>query len=121
MQDFRKIMAWQKSHLLVLRVYVVTKTFPKEELFGLTSQMRRAAVSVAANIVEGRYKGGDREFARFLRLALGSAAELEYYVLLAADLSLLQEADRSRLTEAVTEVKRMLTGLVRRLKDGIQS
>ena len=120
MQDFRKVAAWQKSHALALSVYAITKTFPKEEVFGLTSQMRRAAVSVAANIVEGRFKGGDREFARFLRVALGSAAELEYYVLLAADLSLLQEADRSRLTDAVTEVKRMLTGLVRRLKDCIQ-
>jgi four helix bundle protein len=120
MQDFRKIAAWQKSHAVALRVYAISKTFPKDELFGLTSQMRRAAVSVAANIVEGRYKGSDREFARFIRLALGSAAELEYYVLLAADLSLLQEADRSRLTKAVIEVKRMLTGLVRRLKDGMQ-
>jgi four helix bundle protein len=85
MQDFRKIEAWQKSQTLALSVYAVTKTFPQDELLGLTSQMRRAAVSVAANIVEGRFKGGDREFARFLRVALGSAAELEYYVLLATD------------------------------------
>jgi four helix bundle protein len=78
--------------------------------------MRRAAVSVAATIVEGRFRGGDREFARSLRVALGSAAELEYYVLLASDLSFLQEADRRRLDDAVIEVKRMLTALIRKLK-----
>ena len=75
--------------------------------------MRRAAVSIGANIAEGRYRGGDREFRRFLRVALGSAAELEYYVLLALDLALLSKADSECLAESVIEVKRMLTGLIR--------
>jgi four helix bundle protein len=116
MQDFRRIVVWQKSHAMALDVYAVTTRFPEHERWVLTSQMRRAAVSTAANIVEGRFRGGDREFARSLRVALGSAAELEYYVLLASDLSFLQEADRLRLVDAVVEVKRMLTALIQKLK-----
>jgi four helix bundle protein len=96
-------------------VYVATATFPQNERFGLTSQIRRAAISIPANIVEGRLRGGDREFGRFLKVALGSAGELEYYVLLASDLALLSEVDRASLAQAIVEVKRMLAGFVRKL------
>jgi four helix bundle protein len=80
MQDFKKLYAWQKSHALALRTYAVSATFPRAELFGLTAQLRRAAVSIPANISEGACRGGDRSFANFLRIAIGSAGELEYYV-----------------------------------------
>ncbi|MDJ0951361.1 MAG: four helix bundle protein [Alphaproteobacteria bacterium] len=116
MQDFRKIRVWQKAHQLTLDIYDATSDFPQSERYGLTSQMRRSAVSVPANIVEGRARGGDAEFRRFLQIAFGSAAELEYLLLLARDLSLLN-ADRHRhTTQLVEEVKRMLATFIKKLK-----
>lgn len=94
---------WQKSHCLALMVYAKTANFPSRELFGLTSQMRRAAVSVGANIAEGTCRRGDREFARFLQVALASAGELEYHLLLASDLGLLKKADSEPLAEAASK------------------
>ena len=90
-------------------------SFPRDELYGLTAQMRRSASSIPANIAEGCCRGGKRDFARFLWNALGSASELEYHLLLASDLKLVDEAARHRLDHRVTEVKRMLTGLIKRL------
>jgi four helix bundle protein len=116
MQDFRKIHAWQRAHELTKRVYLVTKSFPREELFGLTSQMRRAAVSVPANIAEGAGRGGSREFARYLDVAFGSASELEYYALLAYDLKLLPKTEYDPVLAELTEIKRMLTGFVRSVR-----
>ena len=116
MQDFRQLRVWQKAHALVLDVYRTTQRFPREEAHGLTAQLRRAAVSIAANIAEGCGRAGDREFARFLRMALGSASELEYHCLLAHDLAFLTDGDFNRLTEGVVEVKRMLAGLVGRMR-----
>ena len=81
MSDYRKLVVWEKAHKLVLEVYRVTMTFPKEELFGLTSQIRRASASIPANIAEGSGRGSDAEMARFLHIALGSASELEYHLL----------------------------------------
>lgn len=89
MQDFRKLKVWRKSHDLTLEVYGSTATFPKEELYGLTGQIHRAASSVSANIAEACGRGGNAEFARFLRIAMGFASELEYHLLLARDLKLL--------------------------------
>ncbi|OFV89162.1 MAG: four helix bundle protein [Acidobacteria bacterium RBG_16_68_9] len=116
MQDFRKLKVWEKAHALVLDAYRSTQGFPRDEAHGLTAQVRRAAVSIPSNIAEGCGRSGDREFARFLRMALGSASELEYHYLLAHDLALLTDGDFKRLTEGVIEVKRMLTGLVGRMK-----
>jgi four helix bundle protein len=101
---------------LALEVYKATATFPKTKLYGLTSQMRRACVSIPANIAEGCGRGGDAELARFLQIAMGSASELEYHLLLARDLSLLNSPDYERLTGGVTEVKRMLTSFIQKLK-----
>jgi four helix bundle protein len=112
MQDFRNLEAWKKSHTIVLRTYAQTATFPKSELFGLTSQMRRAAVSVPANIAEGCYRG-ERSLAQSLRIALGSAAELEYYVILAGDLKLLPDAERKSLAQELSDVKAVVTGLLK--------
>jgi four helix bundle protein len=113
MQDYRKLHAWQKSHALALRSYAITATFPKAELFGLTSQMRRAAVSAPANIAEGCYQGTSKAQALSLRVALGSAGELQYYVILAADLKLISEADAKALMDDVSDVKRVISGLLK--------
>ena len=93
MQDYRNLDAWKKAHAIVLRTYAQTAAFPNAERFGLTTQMRRAAVSVPANIAEGCYRG-ERSLAQSLRIALGSAAELEYYVILAAELNFIPDRER---------------------------
>ncbi len=116
MRDFRELKVWQKAHELTLDVYRVTKAFPKEEQFGLTAQVRRSAESVAANIAEGCGRDGDPEFARFLQIAMGSASETEYHLLVAKDLSFLPTSDHERLAVSVQEVKRMLSGLIRKLR-----
>jgi four helix bundle protein len=97
MQNFRNLKVWQKAHALTLDIYDTSRSFPKEELFGLTSQMRRASASVGANIAEGTCRKGDGEFGRFLHIAIGSASELEYHLLLARDLNLLRGADYQQL------------------------
>lgn len=86
MKDFRNLKVWEKAHLLALDSHRFTNDFPNQEMFGLTSQIRRAAVSIAANIAEGCGKCGNGEFQRFLNIATGSASELEYHFLLARDL-----------------------------------
>jgi four helix bundle protein len=116
MKAFKQLTVWQKSHELVLEIYRVTTKFPKEELYGLTSQIRRCSSSIPANIAEGCGRAGDAELARFLQIAMGSASELEYHLLLAYDLQILSEADHKRLTRQVIEVKRMLTSFIRKLK-----
>jgi four helix bundle protein len=118
MQDFRKLEAWQKSHAVVLRTYAVTANFPKTELFGLTPQMRRASASIAANIAEGCYRG-QRSLAHSLTVALGSAGELEYFVILAGDLKLLSDVDRTKLARDVSDVKAVVTGLLKAVKASI--
>ena len=116
MQDFKKLKVWEKAHLLALAVHRVTTSFPKEELHGLTSQTRRAAISVPSNIAEGCGRGGRAELGRFLRIATGSASELEYHLILAHDLTLLNIADHKRLAGQVVEIKQMLAALIRKLK-----
>ena len=113
MKDFRELKVWQMAHGLTLAVYKVTATFPRDELYGLTSQLRRACSSIAANLAEGCGRSGDAEFARFRSIAMGSASELEYHLLLAKDLKLIKPADYEKLAPRATEVKRMLTGLGR--------
>ena len=116
MQDFRDIKTWQKAHRLTLAVYRATQLFPKAELYGLTSQMRRASASIPANIAEGCGRHGDPEMARFLQFAMGSACELEYHLLLALDLNLSKESDHAALLGGVTEVKRMLAAFLKKLR-----
>ena len=115
MRDFRSLKVWQKSHRLTLAIYTATKPFPKDELYGLTSQLRRAASSVAANIAEGCGRNGSAELARFCHIAMGSASELEYHLLLAKDLGLLTDGAYTSLDSGVTEVKRMLTAFLQTL------
>jgi four helix bundle protein len=116
MRAFRDLKVWQKSHQITLEIYKVTGTFPREELFGLTSQMRRASASVPANIAEGCGRNSESDFARFLTIAMGSASELEYQLLLSHDLSLLDETEYMRLSTDIGEVKRMLTVFIQKLK-----
>ena len=116
MKDFRKLSVWVKAHSLVIEIYKVTADFPKSELFGLTSQIRRAGLSVPANIAEGCGRDSDSDFARFLQMAIGSASELEYHLLLAHDPNLINDAGYDNLNIRVIELKRMLTSLIQKLR-----
>lgn len=115
MRDFRELKVWTKAHLLTLQVYRATKNFPSYEQFGLTSQMRRATASVPTNIAEGCGRESERELARFMSIAGGSASELEYQLLLARDLNYIQEETYNALNQQINEIKRMLNSFIRKL------
>jgi len=115
MKDFRQLKVWERAHQLTLAVYRVTTTFPRDETYGLSSQMRRAASSIPSNIAEGCGRDGDAELSRFCQVARGSASELEYQILLARDLELIQPAQYEQLTQGAVQIKRMLTVLVQKL------
>jgi len=115
MKNFRDLEVWHKAHQLTLESYKATNGFPKKELFGLTSHIRRAAVSIAANIAEGCGKRGNGEFQRFLGIAAGSASELEYHFLLAHELNLIANLHYEQLNNGVVTVKRMLAALLRKV------
>ncbi len=114
-KDFRSLHVWERSHLLTLQIYAATLKFPREELYGLTSQIRRCAVSVGANIAEGCGKTGNNEFQRFLQIASGSASELDYELLLAKDLGYLSAAEHSRIAEELSQLRKMLSSLLRKV------
>jgi four helix bundle protein len=116
LQDFKKLKVWEKGHVLTLDVYRLTARFPKDELYGLTSQIRRAAASVPAHIAEGCGRGGRAELARFLVVAMGSASELEYHLLLAHDLKFLEHAEDAMREPQVIEVKQMLSSFIQKLR-----
>jgi four helix bundle protein len=116
MKDFRELKVWIRSHALALDVYRATAGFPKEELYGLTSQIRRAATSIPTNIAEGCGRDGDAELKRFLNIALGSACELDYLVLLATELNYLGRDAAHKLATEVLELRRMLGTFIQRLK-----
>jgi len=116
MQDFRALKVWQKAHQLTLAVYWSTSSFPRAEQYGLTSQLRRACVSIAANLAEGCGRRGDGEFGRFCSIAMGSASEVEYHLHLAKDLELISAKDHQSLSQRATELKRMLAALLQKLK-----
>ncbi len=115
MKDFRKLSVWKKAHDLTLAIYRSTRGFPREEQYGLTSQLRRGSMSIGSNIAEGCGRGTDADFARCLQIAMGSASEVEYQLLLAHDLALLDDIAYEGLLAGCTEVKRMLSGLIRTL------
>ena len=116
MMDFRGLTVWQKAHQLSLAVYRTTATFPREEVYGLTSQLRRCSSSIPANLAEGCGRNGDAELARSCSIARGFASELEYHLLLANDLKLVTPKDHAELGQLATAVKRMLTALIQKLK-----
>ena len=117
MQDFRDLKVWRKAHALTLDVYRVTREFPSDERFGLTSQLRRAASSIAANLAEGCARGSDADFARFAQIAAGSASEVEYHLLLVKDLGLMSDSRYGELNSNIGEVRRMLAGLLKKLRN----
>ena len=116
MKDFRQLKVWEKSHQLALTVYKATKGFPKEELYGLTSQIRRSSMSIPTNIAEGCGRFTDANFARFLQMAMGSASETEYQLILARDLDFLPKDSYEKLHTEVEEVKRMLASLLKTIR-----
>ena len=116
MQDFKQLKVWEKAHSLTLRVYNKTRSFPNEERYGLTSQLRRCAYSIPSNISEGCGRSTRPDFARFLDNAMGSASELEYQLLLARDLKYLTQADYESMEPSAVEIKRMLGALIQRLR-----
>lgn len=116
MSDFRDLVVWQRAHELTLNVYAATKSFPRDELFGITSQLRRSVSSVPANIAEGNGRGGRREYLQFLIIARGSLNEVRYFILLASDLGYLIPQAYGELEGRCAEVSRLLAGLIRSLQ-----
>ena len=116
MKDFRDLKVWAKAHQLTLAVYRATAGFPRSELYGLTSQIRRCSTSVAANIAEGCGKRGNAEFHGYLDVASGSASELDYELLLARDLSFLPDTQYQSLFQCLVELRRMLAALMRKVE-----
>ncbi len=116
MQNYKDLKVWEKAHQFVLGVYRVSKSFPKEEVYGLTSQLRRCASSIAANIAEGCGKNTKNDFANFLNISLGSSNEAEYFVLLAKDLNYISLSDYDVLIKLINEVKAMLIALIGKVR-----
>ncbi len=117
MQDFRKLVVWQQSHQLTLDIYKMASHFPKEELYGLTSQIKRAAASVPANIAEGCGRETNGELTRFLYIAMGSASELEYHLLLAHDLGFVEAKSYDQLNIELIKIRRMLNNFIQKTKN----
>lgn len=116
MSDYRNLAVWQKAHQLTLSSYRATGQFPKEEMYGLTSQIRRSAASIPTNIAEGSGRGSNADFVRFLRISLGSTNELEYSLLLAYDLGFMDvEVHNQLCSNIIVEIRRMLNGLISKL------
>jgi len=115
MKNFRDLHVWNEAHQLTLKIYQATRRFPREEQYGLTSQIRRCSVSIGANIAEGCGKRGNNEFGRFLAIASGSASELDYELLLALDLAYIDEASYGSLHEHLSRLRRMLTSLMQKV------
>ena len=118
MSDFKRLRVWEKAHAVALRVYAITRSFPREETYGLVSQMRRAATSVGSNLAEGCGRGARKEMAYFLRVAIGSSQELRYQLILGRDLGWVTPEDQTSLEAAIDEVRAMLEALRRSLAAG---
>ncbi|MEP6681668.1 MAG: four helix bundle protein [Parafilimonas sp.] len=116
MQNYKDLKVWEKAHLFTLQVYECTRAFPKEELYSLTNQLRRSSSSIPANIAEGCGKSSKPDFANFLNIALGSANESEYYLILSKDLSYLKEQIFQTLYNLINEVKGMLIALINKVR-----
>ena len=116
MRDFKKLIVWEKAHKFAIKVYLLTKQFPKEELYGITSQIRRAVISIPTNIVEGCGRETSKEFSRFLSIAAGSASETEYLLILSKELELVANDLIEPLIYEVNEIKKMLNSFQIKIK-----
>ncbi len=116
MQNYQELKVWEKSHQLVLEVYRITASFPKEEIFGITSQVRRAVASIPANIAEGCGKSTQLDFAKFLNISLGSANETDYFLLLCKDLKYISETEFLELEDTINAIKAMLINLITKVR-----
>lgn len=116
MKDFRSLKVWEKAHALTLAIYKSTEQFPKQELYSLTNQVQRAAVSIPANIAEGCGKDSDAELKRYFSIAMGSSSELEYLLLLARDLGYLQVSAYQSIQNDLVETRKMLNAFIQKLK-----
>ena len=116
MQNYKDLKVWEKAHQFTLEVYGATKQFPKEEIYCLTNQLRRAAFSIPANIAEGCGKNSQAEFAHFLNISLGSANEAEYFLILSKDLKYLDQNIFDTLVRSINEIKAMLIALISKVR-----
>lgn len=116
MQNFKELKVWEKAHQATLNIYKASATFPREETYSLTNQLRRAAASVPANIAEGCGKNTQADLANFLNISLGSANETEYFLILSKDLSYLSEDEFLNLSSSINEVKAMLISLIGKVR-----
>jgi four helix bundle protein len=121
MRNYRDLQVWTKAHSLTLDLYRISRAFPREEIYGLTSQVRRAASSIGANLAEGCGRRTSNELARFVRIAMGSASELDYHLVLCHDLGFLKAADYERNAKGLTEVRKMLTSFLSRIEEQIDT
>jgi four helix bundle protein len=112
MRNYKDLQVWRRSHNLTIQIYKITYSFPKEELYSLTSQIRRASSSIPTNIAEGCGRGSEVDFARFLQISLGSAYETEYELLLAHELEYINKDDYYPLLKEISEIIKMLTRLI---------
>lgn len=115
MRDYKKLIVWDKSYKLGIDIYSVTKTFPKEEIYGLTSQLRRSAISIPSNIAEGSRRSTEKDYKSFLHVAYGSGAELEVQILFSKDLSYISNDTCKKLLNNLSEVMKMLNALILKL------
>jgi four helix bundle protein len=121
MRNYRDLQVWKKAHDLTLELYRVSQRFPREEMYGITGQLRRAAVSIGANLAEGYGRRTSNELARFVRVAMGSASELDYHILLCRDIGLMSSDDFSISTAKLTEVRKMLTSFLQSVEEQIET
>ena len=120
MRNYRDLQVWTKAHLLTLDLYKISRTFPREEMYGLTVQLRRAAASIGANLAEGCGRRTSGELARFVRIAMGSASELDYHLLLCRDLEFMKDEDFKRVAKNLIEVRKMLTSFLSSIEEQIE-
>lgn len=115
-RSYRDLEVWKKSIELVKKIYIVTKGFPKDEIYGLVSQMRRAAVSIPSNIAEGKMRGHTNEFVQFLYIALGSGTELDTQLIIAKEMKYISEEESNIILDEVNHTSRMIRNLIKALK-----
>lgn len=116
MQHYRKIKVWERSHKITLKIYNITRSYPKDELYGITSQLRRSSSSICANIAEGANRTSNKDYVRFLRIAFGSASETQYFLELSKDLIYIDQETWYKLEKDINEIQKMLYGLIKSIQ-----